>query len=259
MKIYCRAIITGTNTIYNVNCISTLLYLTYITSMSKLPAYLRKLPERQQLAVELLAANPGIKTKEAADALKISPEAVQAYRRKAEFNDAVYNRYMDITGGKMVNVVASMIREAEKGNVQAASLVLKHFGKLEDKITIRIESPFEKFLKIGNIDDFEEAEVVEDLTPEEIGASFVTDVELPERDPINDNLITRKKRENKKLKDAVNFKEDKRLKRRNSAYILRRRAERVGLDPLAPGRQRKNVRDNWIRELKNREKLMNIE
>ena len=100
--------------------------------------------------------------------------------------------------------------------------------------------------------------VYKDLTPEEIGASFVTDVELPERDPINDNLITRKKRENKKLKDAVNFKEDKRLKRRNSAYILRRRAERVGLDPLAPGRQRKNVRDKWVRELKNREKLLNI-
>ena len=165
---------------------------------------------------------------------------------------------MDITGSKMVNVVAAMIREAEKGNVQAASLVLKHFGKLEDRITIRIESPFEKFLKIGNIDDFEEAEVVEDLTPEEIGASFVTEVELPERDPINDNLITRKKRENKKLKDAVNFKDNKRLKRRNSAYILRRRAERVGLDPLAPGRQRKNVRDKWVRELKNREKLLNI-
>ena len=97
------------------------------------------------------------------------------------------------------------------------------------------------------------------MTPEEIGASFVADVELPERDPDNDNVVTRKKRENRELKDAINFKENKRLKRRNTAYILRRRAERVGLDPLPPGRQRKNVRDNWIRELKNREKLMNIE
>jgi len=223
----------------------------------KLPAYLEALSVNQQLTVELLASKPGIKTTEAAKALNCTMETIRAYRRIPAFNEAVYNRYMDISGGKLVNVVAAMIREAERGNVQAANLVLRHYGKLEDKITIRHESPFEKFLKIGHVTEAEVVEVVETMTPEDVGSSFEVDVDLPERDTVNDKLKTRVTNENRALKKTYTEDKRKRKETATTARQLRIRANKVGMDMLPPGRQRQNVRDEWIRELKNREKAFN--
>ena len=223
----------------------------------KLPAYLEALSVNQQLTVELLASKPGIKTTEAAKALNCTMETIRAYRRIPAFNEAVYNRYMDISGGKLVNVVAAMIREAERGNVQAANLVLRHYGKLEDKITIRHESPFEKFLKIGHVTEAEVVEVVETMTPEDVGSSFEVDVDLPERDKVNDKLKTRVTNENRALKKTYTEDKRKRKETATTARQLRIRANKVGMDMLPPGRQRQNVRDEWIRELKNREKAFN--
>ena len=223
----------------------------------KLPAYLEALSVNQQLTVELLASKPGIKTTEAAKALNCTMETIRAYRRIPAFNEAVYNRYMDISGGKLVNVVAAMIREAERGNVQAANLVLRHYGKLEDKITIRHESPFEKFLKIGHVMEAEVVEVVETMTPEDLGSSFDVDVDLPNRDTVNDKLKTRVTNENKALKKVYSEDKVKRKETATTARKLRIRADKVGMEMLPPGRQRQNVRDEWIRELKNREKALN--
>ena len=223
----------------------------------KLPAYLEALSVNQQLTVELLASKPGIKTTEAAKALNCTMETIRAYRRIPAFNEAVYNRYMDISGGKLVNVVAAMIREAERGNVQAANLVLRHYGKLEDKITIRHESPFEKFLKIGHVTEAEVVEVVETMSPEDVGSSFEVDVDLPERDTVNDKLKTRVTNEKRALKKTYTEDKRKRKETATTARQLRIRANKVGMDMLPPGRQRQNVRDEWIRELKNREKAFN--
>ena len=220
----------------------------------KLPAYLKSLTERQQLAVELLSSKPGIRTKEAAKTLNCTTETIRAYRRIPAFNEAVYSRYMDVSGGKLVNVVAAMIREAERGNVQAANLVLRHYGKLEDRITLRIESPFEKFLKIGHVT---EAEVIETMTPEDFGGSFEVDVDLPERDTVNNTPKTRVTNEKRALKKAYTEDERKYKEKRTTARLLRTRADKVGMEMLPPGRQRQNVRDEWVRELKNREKVLN--
>ena len=209
----------------------------------------------QQLTCEAMAANPNIGTNEVAKMVNISPETVRKYKRNPQFNEAVYNRFMEISGGRLVQVVDSMIREASEGNVQAATLILKHYGKLEDKITVRIESPFEKFLKMGNIDEA----VVDENEAKEVADGLVgaNIDQLPPRNPINDKPKTRVQRENKKIKEITDksYKEQHRKKRRNEAYLLRKRAEAVGLKPLGGGRQRENVRKDWIKELRNREKL----
>ena len=219
----------------------------------KLPAYLRALSVNQQLTVELLSSKPGIRTKEVAKTLHCTTETIRAYRRIPAFNEAVYNRYMDISGGRLINVVAAMIREAERGNVQAAALVLRHYGKLEDKITIRHDSPFELFLKRGEI---QEAEVIETITPQDLGSSLKVKVDLPKRDTVNDTPKTRVTNEKRALKKAYTEEERKRKEMRDTARILRARANKVGMKMLTPGRQRQNVRNEWVRELKNREKVL---
>ena len=213
--------------------------------------------DRQRTAIELMASRPGLKTGEAAEALNCTTETIRAYRRDPAFNDAVYSRFMEISGGKLIDVVDSMIREATQGNVQAATLVLKHYGKLEDKITLRIESPFEKFLKIGNIDY---AEVVEETDAVNIGKAVAITSHLPERDESNDRPLKKTRAENKKVRAIQNgtYKQEKRTTRRKKAYNLRMRAEKVGMDMLPAGRQRKNVREEWVTELESREQAMGI-
>ena len=225
---------------------------------TNLPAYLNKLSHKQRLACELMASQPRVKSREIAESIGVCLRTVERYKADPIFIDSVYKRFMEISGGRLIGVVDSMIREAERGNVQAATLVLKHYGKLEDKVTIRIESPFEKFLKMGKID---EAVVVNsDDAKEIVGGSFEIKSQLPERDPKNDHPIRRDRLERESLEEAKSksFKEKHRRKRRNSAYLLRKRAEAVGLPKLPPGRQRANVRVEWMEELRNREKLAGI-
>ena len=95
------------------------------------------------------------------------------------------------------------------------------------------------------------------MTPEDVSGSFEVNVDLPERDTVNDKLKTRVTNENKALKKV--YTEDKRKRKvtATTARKLRIRADKVGLEMLPPGRQRQNVRDEWIRELKNREKALN--
>ena len=223
----------------------------------KLPAYMKPFTERQRLAIELMASRPALRTMDAAKALECTEETVRAYRRDPAFNDAVYSRFMEISGGKLIDVVDSMIREATKGNVQAATLVLKHYGKLEDRITIRVESPFEKFLKIGNLED---AVVVEESDAKDIGNMVPINPNLPERDPANDKPRAKTRKENKTLKAIQNgtYKDEGRLEKRRKAYNLRMRAEKVGLEMLPAGRQRKNVRQEWMTELEKREQAQGI-
>ena len=223
----------------------------------KLPAYMKPFTERQRLAIELMASRPALRTMDAAKALECTEETVRAYRRDPAFNDAVYSRFMEISGGKLIDVVDSMIREATKGNVQAATLVLKHYGKLEDKITLRIESPFEKFLKVGNLED---AVVVEESDAKDIGNMVPINPNLPERDPANDKPRAKTRKENKTLKAIQNgtYKDEGRLEKRRKAYDLRQRAEKVGLEMLPAGRQRKNVRQEWMKELEKREQAQGI-
>ena len=77
---------------------------------------------------------------------------------------------------------------------------------------------------------------------------------------MNDRPIKRTRKENKTVKDikSKSYKEQHRKRRRNEAYLLRARAEKVGLKPLGGGRQKQNVRKEWIRELRKREKLQGI-
>ena len=223
---------------------------------TRLPTYMKKFTERQRLAIELMASKPGITTKDASAELSCTGQTIRVYKRDPAFNEAVYSRFMEISGGRLVGVVDAMIREAERGNVQAATLILKHYGKLEDNLTIRIESPFERFLKIGHID----AEIIEPDTAIDIGASLQITTDLPERDEVNDKPKLRHINENKKIKTIQNgtFRKKTTNSLRKKARNLRERALKVGMPKLPPGRQRKNVRAEWIKELEDRERVRGI-
>ena len=168
--------------------------------------------------------------------------------------DAIYKRYMEVAGISLPAVIGAMIREAESGNVQAGRLVLEHFGKLDNRVKIQVESPFEKFMRFEEV-DVEEAEFVDnkEVTDEVVNFAHAVngiitkDVVLPNRNTRNDNPTIRKNDEKRSLALATQS-EKKRLEKiqvQRNMYQRRKRAKEVGLDLLPAGRQTKSVRDGW--------------
>ena len=169
---------------------------------------------KQLTAIERIASNPGLKTNHLAEELKVDPYTVRKWKNDVGFISAVYDRFMDIAGKYMPDVILAQIEEAKAGNTQAATLVLKHFGKFQDTITIKIESPFDQFLKTNNA---EEAEIIEVEDAIAIGNSFELPEKTKERDSSNDKPKTRVHRENKKLSKAYRQKQIK--KNRSERYV----------------------------------------
>ena len=214
---------------------------------------IKKYEPNKLLAIELLASNPSMHQRAVATKLGVNERTVRLWLTDPDFIDEIYKRYMEVSGIELPAVIKAMIEEAKMGNVQAGRLILEHFGKLETRIKVQVESPFEKFMRM----DGEDAEFVE-MSEEEQGEMDLVskvmdmeDIELPERDIANSSPRLREKNEKKTLKESTikQIKKEKVKKQLNNAYRLRKRAEGVGLKLLGAGRQSKVAREKWMEEL----------
>ena len=195
---------------------------------------------KQLVAIERIACDPGLKTKQLSDDLKVDQLTIRKWRNDINFIEAVYDRFTEVVGKHLPDVIMGQIREAKLGSTPAATLILKHAGKLNDTLTLQITSPWDKWLKLNNI---EEAELLEEDAIE-IGNSF----ELPgntliDRDPSNDLPKTKVRRENKKIKEI--YSRQQYLDNRNERYHWLKRAKRVGIEPLGRGRPNLEKLRSW--------------
>ena len=177
-------------------------------------------------AIEMVALNPGITNKEICDKLSINKNTISTWRNNAKFNEKAYDRFMDIASSQIPEVVLALLTEAKSGNVRAAELVLKHFGKLQDTLTIKLESPYMQHLKAKEV-EFDDLEITE---AEAVDLGSVPDgIPLPPTDPDANKpgqVASEKKQIYKQIKQKRNNKDQM------SRYMLRKRAKAVGLDPL---------------------------
>ena len=208
--------------------------------------------DKQKVAIEYVASNPGITNKELSGLIKVKSRTISGWRNNPKFIDAIYDRFMEVTGKELPALVLALIEEGKQGNVKAIELALKHFGKFQDSVTIKIESPFMQHLKVSEIsqDNFVDAEF-----------SVVTDepIELPPRNYENDEPMSRVRDENKRVnkikKDTRKYK--KYLKNKQVRKKLLDRANVVGLEHLPPGRPTEAVRRKWMKELEKLERSNN--
>ena len=207
-----------------------------------------------------MALNPGIKAAELSKKLNVSIETISNYRTDPDVIDMIYDRFMEVAGIHLPEILVAQIEEAKRGNTRAAELILKHFGKLQDTLVLKVESPFMQHLKVA---DTEDAEVVTDNVAIDIGHSFeVKDQDklppLPERDPLNDTPNAVARRQNKALRDAElkskrTYADNKKRKAANERKKIRTRAKKVGLKILPPGKPSPEARRKWLDELHKRE------
>ena len=211
----------------------------------------------QRQAVDLKALAPNTTIDTMAKKVGVHRNTIANWLDNPAFNEAIYDKFMEVSGHKLPAVLDAMIREAMEGSVPAATLILKHFGKLQDQVTIKIDSPFEKFLKLGEIQngDFTEGRIVE--TVKEIG---VTE-ELPPRNEENDKPKFRHLKQRKRLEgtERLAYKRLKENERIRTARQRRNRAKKVGLELLPSGRQPSHVRKKWIRKLERMERQAGIQ
>ena len=214
---------------------------------------------KKESAIEVIASNIGVDHKIVAEKIGVSAPTMRLWLTDADFIEDVYIRYMEIAGFELPAVIQATIGEAKRGNVHAARLILEHFGKLENKLKIQVESNFEKFMKT----DTKDAEFFEvtnqqsealDVISEHVGSTL----ELPERDSSNNDPEKRRKEEKNRLKNRTSAysraKTSEAKEEQNKRYAIRNRAKKVGLEPLPPGRHTKTVRAKWMAELEMREK-----
>jgi hypothetical protein len=199
---------------------------------------------KQKMACEMVASNPDITNLELSKQLSLDKKTVSKWRNNAIFIDKAYKRFMEIAGQELPNLLMALIREGKEGNVRAIELALKHWGKLQDTLIVKVEAPFMQHLKAKNGEI--SVEDVIDVTTEE---DFK---ELPERSSLNNKPIKRARDDNKNLKQEIE--RTKKKTERNKRYDLRNRALRVDLDPLLPGRPDPSKRRKWLKALEALEK-----
>ena len=205
--------------------------------------------DKQKIAIEYVASKPGITNQELAALIKVNTKTIGSWRNNPKFIDAIYDRFMEVAGKELPALVLSLIEEGKQGNVKAIELALKHFGKFQDSVTIKIESPWMQHLKVNEItqDNFIDAEF-----------SVVTDepIELPPRNYENDEPMSRVRDENKRVnkikKDTRKYK--KYLKNKQVRKKIIDRANAVGLEPLPSGRPTESARRKWMDKLEKLEK-----
>ena len=78
--------------------------------------------------IDLLATTPSISTKELSEKTGMPTRTITLWRSNPEFIEACYDKFMEISGVYLPQILLAMIREAMEGNVRAAELVLKHYG-----------------------------------------------------------------------------------------------------------------------------------
>ena len=201
-------------------------------------------------AIDMLARNPGIRYKDVGKKLGYSATTITNWMCSPAVIDRVYKRYMEIAGNELPAVVQAVIEEAKLGNVHAARLILEHFGKLENKIRVQVESNFEKFMKGDDTEEAEFFEVTE--SQEEVLEVLSNDkIQLPERHPSNDEPKARDDFEKDRLKYKMNKAQIDELeaKKQSERYKIRARAKAVDLELLSAGRHTRSERDKWMRKL----------
>ena len=191
-------------------------------------------PEKS-IAIDMLVSSPESSIQAVADKAGVTTNTIRNWFKDPEFVEVYYQKYMVTFGARLPNVLNSMVREAEAGNVQAGRLVLEHSGKLIKRVEVNNhQSPFEKFL---NTQIPEEAEVIEDIEV------------LPQRPVVPENPLKIKLEEKKR---------EKKNKKRREARRWRERAEAVNIPLPKKGRQTPRQRKEWQEKIKKREKALNI-
>jgi hypothetical protein len=192
--------------------------------------------------IKIYTNNPQLTYKEIAKSFGCAPALVSKVLKNPLYKSMIWDMYMDTASHKLTHVVESMMDEAISGSVAAAKLVLELHEKISNTLTIRIDSPYQKFQEAMS-------EVVIEDTDDVIDAEFE---EAMERVNVDDIITDRIKEEKVKAKERV--KQRGESSEQNQYYELRKRANAVDYPLMGAGKPTAEKRRAWLKGLEKKEK-----
>ena len=90
------------------------------------------LKDKKRILIELIATNPSLTDRHLCKKLNVNIKTISNWRGTPQVIDAIFNRYMELAGSHLPDIIAAQIEEAKRGNTRAAELILKQLGKLQD-------------------------------------------------------------------------------------------------------------------------------
>ena len=103
-----------------------------------------KLKPSMAIAIDMLVNDPETKMKDVAEESGVAVSTLRRWLKDPEFVEVFYQKYMVTFGAKLPNILNSMIREAEAGNVQAGRLVLEHSTLMQHQMFALFGNELEK-------------------------------------------------------------------------------------------------------------------
>tara|TARA_R100001594_G_scaffold145288_1_gene195284 strand:- start:477 stop:1169 length:693 start_codon:yes stop_codon:yes gene_type:complete len=203
------------------------------------------LTDKQKIAIEYLSSDPGISLKFISEKTGISETSLKRWRKDPKIVDKIYDRFMEIYGIHLTEIMVSMIREAKLGNVRAAEFVMKQFGKMDDiSVKIKVESPFMQHLKSNDM-ELADAEIIDETEAESLAESFEIpgNIKIPPRDEEAASPLTRQIQEGKRISETLSKARKRKSATRRKAW--RKRGRDMGIEPLPPGRPKEKDWINW--------------
>lgn len=205
---------------------------------------------KQKMAIEICAMQPEVTNKHLSKQLGVSYKRMCVWRNNPKFIEQTIDRFIEVCGNEVPLVMKALIREAKEGNTRAAEIFLKQMGRLQETLVVKIEAPFMQHLKSR-----EKAISVEDavdLGNEVSGLMDIEYEELPKRNPKNNKPIRQLNKDKEETQQAI--KKAKYYADKSKRYKLRKRAEKVGLEPLKGGRPHTAKRKAWLKKLEKLER-----
>ena len=187
----------------------------------------------------LLATSPDLTTKQLAEKCGVSVSFISTLKKDTDFWELVEKDFKNHIANDFLDMDRAMIREAKEGNVQAYRAVNEKYGKFVKKFQLEVKSPYELFTNQEKEITSAEYEEIEEKKP------------LPDRNPINDTPKERENNEKTQLQSEIKKAKIK-AENRNRAAI-RRRARKVGLKLMPPGKQSPSKRKQWMKKLEKME------
>ena len=98
-----------------------------------------------QLAAVEIFANPSDKRsyEEIAEEIGVHKNTIYNWQKDSDFIESIYDRFMSMSANRLPTVINSMLKQGESGNVNAAKLMLEHYGKFKPELIVHVKDELE--------------------------------------------------------------------------------------------------------------------
>ena len=200
-------------------------------------------------AIEVYCTDTNMPLTRVAEQSCVPYDTIIRWFKKKDFLDSLWSRFLELRSTlDLIDIYDAQVEEAKNGNKASADFVFGQHDKLEKKMEGMV-SPYAQFIQINNIGS--EKEVQDPMMEVQNKVHDKVHTEVHEIPGVTEE-------EPKKTYTRPYKKQKVNKEKRNTLMKLKRRAKKVNLASLGPGRPTRTERAIWLKRLEELEKKKGI-